>query len=273
MQIEKVKIYSNNSNKTRDIKKRLISKLKNYNIKIVDKNPQLIIAVGGDGTFLKALKEEYYNDNLLYVGINTGHLGFLQNINIDDIDNLINALITGNYKISNLSLLNIEVICKNLDGMKYAMNFSSLNEFVLRERDMKTLKFEVKLDGVHLETFAGDGVIVSSPTGSTAYNLSSGGAILHPSIKAFQLLPLSPLPTSAHYSNLKNSLIIPKNNVLTLEPLKYFKEKTKIQIDGENYSFEDLEHINITLKEKGIKSLCINEVNFCRKINEKFLNN
>lgn len=273
MKIERVKIYSNNSNKTKEFKKKLIHKLKIFDIKIVSNNPQLIIAIGGDGTFLKALKEEYYNDSLLYVGINTGHLGFLQDINIDDVDKLIDCILSNNYKISNLSLLNIDVICKNSAGTKYLMNFSSLNEFVLRERDMKTLKFEVRLNNTHLETFAGDGVIVSSPTGSTAYNLSSGGAILHPSIKAFQLLPLSPLPTSAHYSNLKNSLIIPQNNILTLEPLKFFKEKTKIQIDGENYSFEDLECINITLKEKGIKSLCINEVDFCRKINEKFLNN
>lgn len=273
MRINSVKIYSNNSPKTKDIKKKLTSKLREVNIKLVEKNPQLIIAIGGDGSFLKALKEENYNDSLLYVGINTGHLGFLQDININDIDYFIDSLIKGNYKTSNLSLLDIEVLCKNPNGTKYTMNFSSLNEFVLRERDMRTLKFEVKLDGAHLETFAGDGVIVSSPTGSTAYNLSSGGAILHPSIKAFQLLPLSPLPTSAHYSNLKNSLIIPKSNILTLEPLKFFKEKTKMQIDGENYSFEDLECINITLKDKGITSLSINEVDFCKKINEKFLNN
>lgn len=273
MNLEKVKIYNNFNNKTKDIKKHLIDKLIANNFKIVEKDAQLVISIGGDGTFLKALRGENYNKNCIYVGINTGHLGFLQEIKANEIDILIKSIKDNAYNIDELYPLDVALIAIQ-NNKKYSLKFQAINEFVLREINLKTLKFEVDLDGEHLETFAGDGVLVSSAIGSTAYNLSSGGAIIHPKLKAIQLLPLSPLPTSKHYSNLNTSLIIPNTSQIVLKPLEFYKNKLRIQIDGEMYtfdSFNNIMNIKLGLSETPIKTLTIHPLNYPVKIREKFL--
>lgn len=264
--IKKIKIVTNNEEKSIKTKEILYKYIKDYNFIEVENNPDLVISIGGDGTFIKSLKETNFNTDILYVGIHTGHLGFLQEVQINQIKQLFDCIILNNYKIETLSTERIEVITNN--GL---LEFFALNEMVMREEDLKTLKFEVTINNKHFENFAGDGIMISTPTGSTAYNLSSGGSIIYPSLKTLQLLPLSPLPMSKHYSSLNNSVVVPENMTISLLIDNYYKEKIKLIIDGENISLDFIEKINITTASKGINVLRFNNYDFFERINEKFL--
>jgi len=129
------------------------------------------------------------------VGINTGRLGFLATIQNDGIENAIDAILSGNYKISKRSLLSISTTQKNKDLIEH--NFA-LNEIaVSRKNTTSMITVETRLNGEYLTSYWSDGLIVSTPTGSTGYSLSCGGPILTPDTDSFILTPIAPHNLSA----------------------------------------------------------------------------
>lgn len=104
MNIKRVKLFSNNSEKAQKIKELLINKLKANNINIVDNDHDLGIAIGGDGSFLRMIKENNFNSNIYYIGINAGTLGFAQEISIENIDEFINNLNNNNFIVEELGV-------------------------------------------------------------------------------------------------------------------------------------------------------------------------
>jgi NAD+ kinase len=148
---------------------------------------ELIMSVGGDGTFLETAMR-VRETGIPVAGINTGRLGFLANIPDDDIGKAIEMLLSGDYDIINRSMLEI-VSPGELFGKD---NSLALNEVTIQKTDQSMITITVRVNGIFLNTYRADGLIISSATGSTAYSLSVGGPILSPSDESIIIAPMSP---------------------------------------------------------------------------------
>ncbi|MGZ0015243.1 NAD kinase [Yeosuana sp. AK3] len=154
----------------------------------------LLISIGGDGTILRAIT--FVKDlGIPIIGINTGRLGFLATIQVNDIERAIQNIIDGKYKISERSLLTIETSSKNEDIS--SLNFA-LNEIaVSRKNTTSMITVETHLNGEYLTSYWSDGLIISTPTGSTGYSLSCGGPVITPDTNSFVITPIAPHNLSA----------------------------------------------------------------------------
>lgn len=166
----------------------------------------LIISVGGDGTFLETVRR-VRNTAVPVAGINTGRLGFLANIPDDDeIGRSIDLLCAGEYEVVSRSMLEI-VSPEGFSGSKRTL---ALNEFTVQKADQSMITIIVSVDGILLNTYRADGLIISTATGSTAYNLSVGGPILFPSDESIIIAPMSP------HNLTVRPIIIDGNSTVTL---------------------------------------------------------
>ena len=134
MKIKRVRLYDNSSESSLRVRKILIEKFTKLGIKICDKNYQLAIAIGGDGTFLKMLSANQYNPSIYYTGINLGRIGVLQNIEENEIDLFLSSLSQNQLLIKKNSLLEMKVITTD----KKINQYYSFNEFVIREVGLRT---------------------------------------------------------------------------------------------------------------------------------------
>ena len=262
--IKKIKIYANENPACQKIKDRLLTKLTKANFIIDEKKPDLVIAVGGDGAFLRMVKAEKYNTDVYYVGINGGTLGFLQKINKNEINEFIKLLKDGHYDIEEISIQETKVKTK-----KKSETFFAINEIALRERELNVFRTAVYIDDVFLEDYVGDGLLISTSTGSTAYNLSFGGAIVYNTFHTTQLTPIAPLNSGA-YRNILNSIIIPEAMPIKIMP-KSKNNEIILTVDGINIFTQDVKEIKISCLGKKLKCLKLNESHFIKTINDKFL--
>lgn len=166
----------------------------------------MILSVGGDGTFLETAMR-VLSTGIPVAGINTGRLGFLANIPDDDIGKSIDLLCSGQYELVSRAMLEI-VSPSNLFGNGSTM---ALNEITVQKADQSMITITVKVDGTFLNTYRADGLIISTATGSTAYNLSVGGPILFPTDDSIIIVPMSP-----HNLTIR-PIIVSGGSVITLE--------------------------------------------------------
>lgn len=149
--------------------------------------PDLILSVGGDGTFLETVMK-VKDLGIPVAGVNTGRMGFLANIPNEEIVPSIEMLCKGEYEIIERSLLEISRPADIFDGE----STSALNEITIQKANPSMITINVYVDGAYLNTYWSDGLIVSTATGSTAYNLSAGGPILSPEDESIIISPISP---------------------------------------------------------------------------------
>jgi len=180
-----------------------------------------LVSLGGDGTLLSLVRRSY-NYRKPVVGINAGTLGFLADITIDDVDMFLEQLFKGIYRID--SRMMIEGYLKRKDGTK--KRFFAFNDVVItRPVISKMVKIHASIDGDKFNTYRGDGLIISTPTGSTAYNLAVGGPMVYPLTQAFILTPVSP------HSLTQRPLVVPAD--FTIE-LSSPDERVIAMIDGQD---------------------------------------
>jgi NAD+ kinase len=149
--------------------------------------PDLVLSVGGDGTFLEtALKVK--DSGIPIAGVNTGRMGFLANISDEEISHSIDMLCRGEYQIIERSMLEILQPNKLFDGESSL----ALNEITVQKTNLNMVIINVFVDDIYLNTYWADGLIISTATGSTAYNLSVGGPILSPEDRSIIISPISP---------------------------------------------------------------------------------
>ena len=147
----------------------------------------LVLSVGGDGTFLETVLK-VKDLGIPIAGVNTGRMGFLANISADEIGNSIDMLCKSDYELIERSLLQIS----HPAGIFEGDNSSALNEITIQKADLSMITISVYVDETHLNTYWADGLIVSTATGSTAYNLSVGGPILSPDDESIIISPIAP---------------------------------------------------------------------------------
>ena len=148
----------------------------------------LIIAMGGDGTFLAAARAAA-DFEIPLIGVNLGRLGFLVDISPEQLTSRLDQILAGDYKIERRQLLRTHIIRDH----EIIHQQTAVNEVVVhRWVTPSMIEIVTSIDGVYLNTQRSDGLIVATPTGSTAYSLSAGGPILHPALNALVLVPLNP---------------------------------------------------------------------------------
>jgi NAD+ kinase len=171
----------------------------------LDKSFDLLISIGGDGTILRAIT--FVKDmGIPIVGINTGRLGFLATIQTNDIESAIDNILNNNYKISERSLLSIETSPEN--EKIASLNFALNEVTVARKNTTSMITVQTKLDDEYLTSYWSDGLIISTPTGSTGYSLSCGGPVITPNTNNFILTPIAPHNLSARPLVISDSTII-----------------------------------------------------------------
>lgn len=265
--INRIKLFVNNSDaKLTQIAKNLEKELKKYSFVIVNNRPDLCISIGGDGSFLRMVKDNNFNSNVLYIGVNAGTLGFLQEINLKDTKDFIKRINDGNYKIENINIQ--ETVINTVNKKQY---YYSLNEIVIRHKDLKKIRLPLYIDNEYLECFTGDGILISTSTGSTAYNMSNGGAIVYNTLNTLSITPIAPINNKV-YNTLRNTMIIPSDKKVLIKVIDDYKNLS-VCIDGENKIFNNVESIETYVSNKTITCLRMNEFHFIKGINNKILNN
>jgi NAD+ kinase len=169
-------------------------------------NTDFLLSLGGDGTILDAVCFVGAS-GIPIIGINLGRLGFLAAIPEDEINIAIQSLLRGSYTIDKRSLLHLDSNMQLFDDTPFA-----LNEFTIHRKDSsQMIKIHAYLNGEFLNTYWSDGLIVSTPTGSTGYSLSCGGPVVFPQASNFVITPVAP-----HNLNIR-SIIVPDDNVISFE--------------------------------------------------------
>ena len=263
--IRNIKLFINNNDKSIECARLVQKKLEAKKFKFIEYgtgDDLLGIAIGGDGSFLRMVRQKKFNSKLYYVGINTGHLGFLQDVKIDEIDQFIDDLINENYKVDYIGIQETDVICKDKKS-----KFYSLNEVVVKDKNYKLFKADVYIEDDLLENYVGDGIMLATSVGSTAHNLSYNGSIVYPSFSSLQITPMAPI-NSSRYRTLFNSVIIPEKVNVDLIP---DNNDLVVTFDGEDVFFHGVDSICSKIGERKIKVLRFNDYGFANKINEKLL--
>ena len=156
--------------------------------KAIEKNADLIIVVGGDGSILSTART-YVDSNIPILGINLGRLGFLADVSVESMMTVITDILSGEYIKEERALLSCQI---EREGNILSQHLAFNEVVVHRNETPRMIEFELFVDGDFVNKQRADGMIVTTPTGSTAYALSSGGPIMHPSVNTICLVSISP---------------------------------------------------------------------------------
>lgn len=233
-----------------------------------EKNPDYVFVVGGDGTVLSAFRKylDKVND-VKFLSIHTGHLGFYTDYQVENYGQIFNDMLTKTPKLESYPLVAVEAFCK--DGTLLSKSYA-LNEITLNNAQSKTYKAELLIDGEHFENFRGDGICISSPTGSTAYNKSLGGGVINPKLEVFQVAEISGL-NNVLYRSLGNSIVLTKDEKLTIKPIEQ-GDNHRLNIDQSYFVYDSLSRIDVTLsKTKRAYFIRYNEVSFWDRVKRSFI--
>ena len=200
---------------------------------------QCAIVLGGDGTLLQAARE-LAQTTIKLIGVNFGKLGFLAEVEKDDIVKTLDCLIRDEFTIEKRMLLNGRVVRNGTVVMENV----ALNDIVInRSNIMRVMQLKIWINGMKLSEYSADGIIVSTPTGSTAYSMSAGGPIVKPSARLIVITPICP-----HTLNTR-SIILDAEDVIEIQAYskrKYDNDIRKVFFDGdENIELEEGDQVMI----------------------------
>lgn len=228
-----------------------------------DMDPDLsfFFTVGGDGTFLRSIT--FIRDrNTPVIGINTGRLGFLATIQKEDIETTFYQLLHKKYVIQNRSLLSVKTtdVSDNFNNLNFALNEITIT----RKNTASMIKVNANLDGEFLNTYWSDGLIISTPTGSTGYSLSCGGPIISPTSKNIVLTPIAP------HSLAVRPLVIPEDTEIMLK-IDSRADEVLLTLDSRMYTLKNNSTIEIKKCAFSIKTVQLHNQSFIKTLREKLL--
>ena len=227
---------------------------------VLDASFDLLISIGGDGTILRAIT--FVKDlEIPIVGINTGRLGFLATIPMNTIQKAMDEIFEGNYRISKRSLLTIEVDAKNTSSdLDFALNEIAVS----RKNTTSMISVETWLDNEYLTSYWADGLIISTPTGSTGYSLSCGGPVITPESDSLVLTPIAP-----HNLNAR-PLVISSDKVIKLK-VSGREDQHLVSLDSRINTLENNTTITIQKATFYIHMIELNEDGFLETLRKKLL--
>ncbi len=219
----------------------------------------IFLVLGGDGTLLSVAQKATSVDASV-VGVNLGKLGFLASIELDALEEGINKLISSDYIIENRMMA--EAVLNNGNRK------SALNDIVITRANqaLKILGFDIYIDGEYVDAFKADGIIISTPTGSTAYSLSAGGPIIDPSLDSLIITPICP------HKMYSRTIIVPPQKSVTVA----FKDSqgNEAIVAADSEIFEKIssgEEVEVKRSEKPFKLIRFKDYNFFTELHNKLL--
>ncbi|MED1797312.1 NAD kinase [Brevibacillus porteri] len=262
----KIATVLRNDDYTREVEHALKEKLQAANspftfVKGPAEQPDMVLSIGGDGTLLEAVHQ--YGIEPSYVGIHTGHLGFYADWRPEELDEFVERLLNEEPLIAEYPTVQCRISTR--EGKQYEK--WALNEMVLRNANLSTLVTCVYINGDELETFRGDGLIVSSPSGSTAYNKAVDGAIVHPSIEAIQLSEIASINNQA-YRTINSSLVLPKHHEVELIVMN---PEIMIGLDREQAVWRDVRSIRCRVGQDKVKFARYKRLTFWGRVRNSFI--
>ena len=240
----------------------LISKLDNYNgdfnfskVEKLSNEYDFVISIGGDGTILRSANE-IGELSIPIIGLNKGRLGFLANSPIEIIDSIIEKITNSNYRISERTIIQVEFEGKT----KNALNEISIS----RKNTTSLITIDAKLNDQYLNTYWADGLIISTPTGSTGYSLSCGGPIIMPDSKNLVLTPIAP-----HNLNAR-PLVISDNKQIEIS-INGRENEYFVSADSQIFSVNIDSKINISKAPYFLKMVEFEEDSYINTLREKLM--
>lgn len=214
---------------------------------------ECIITLGGDGTLIQAARDLAGRD-IPMIGINLGSLGYLTEIGKEDnIRELLTALLEDRFQIQERMMLDGRVIRNGVPGDWHP----ALNDIAIRESEMHVMKFKIYVDDQYLNEYSADGMLVATPTGSTAYNLSAGGPIAQPDGKLFILTPICP------HTLTSRTIVLGPESRIRLEISKTGSGNAAAIFDGDiREDMHEGDHIEIRKSETVTKTIRLNHRSF-----------
>ena len=217
-----------------------------------------LISLGGDGTLLSLVRRSYGTGKPV-LGINAGNLGFLADIRLEEVEHFIDRLLAGDYRIDDRMM--IEGHVQRSDGSKEP--FFALNDVVITSpKPSKMVQVNASIDGERFNSYRGDGLIISTPTGSTAYNLAAGGPVIYPLTKAFIITPVL-----AHSLTNQRPLVVPADFSIGLDAEKY---QAIAVVDGQDeYTLHEGDMVYIMGARVGARLIHRTERNYFAILRDK----
>lgn len=261
----KFSIVSKGDERSNNIKSMMKKHLIEFDLELDKEDPDLVISVGGDGTFLEAFHR--YQHRLLdtaFIGVHTGHLGFYADWVPEEVEKLILEIAKTPYNIVEYPLLEIQIQGKDESECDH---FLALNEATIKTTEGSVV-FDVEIREEYFETFRGDGLCVSTPSGSTAYNKALGGGIIHPSLEAMQLTEMASINNRV-FRTIGSPLILPKHHTCLLRPM--VDHSFLITIDHYSDTYKDVKSIRFKVSDKKIRFARFRSFPFWSRVRESFV--
>lgn len=221
------------------------------------KDSDLLVSIGGDGTLISVIRRSYYYHKPI-LGVNLGNLGFLTDIMPDYLEDFISNLDNDNYRIDDRVIFEATITHKNkIDTLV------SANDIVINRKNFTNMiNLKASVNGYEFNSYYGDGVIISTPTGSTAYNLSSGGPLVFPQTNAMIITPICP------HSLTQRPMVLPEG--FEIEFYTQDEEGATIIVDGQDmYELNKDDKLTIKIAQKRAKLLHQKDRNYFKIVKKK----
>ncbi|WP_391202582.1 NAD kinase [Psychrobacillus sp. L4] len=258
-------LYTKNDIESLQKKDVLAKVINQYGFQVVENDIEasIIVSIGSDGTFLQAVRKTGFREDCLYAGISTtGTLGMYCDFLIEDMEAMAEAVLQNEMEVRKYPLLELSV--------NHNPKFYCLNEFTIRSNIIKTFVLDIIIDGKLFETFRGDGMVISTPTGSSAYNKSLNGAIVDPLLPCIQVTEIASMNNN-EYRTLGSSFILSGSRSLELKLHKDWNDYPSMSTDNEALSIQHVETVSIALSNQVVKTVKLKNNSYWEKVKRSFL--
>ncbi len=247
--MKRVFVYNNRVQESLEVKTKVMNMLRKNRFILTKKNPEVILVIGGDGTMLSAIRS-LGDLEIPFLGVNTGSLGFLPGLLPNEIDKLPKLLGEEQYFSDSFPLLEVKSLTvKGKEVTNYAFN-----EMIIKHYNPRLMEAHIYINGRPFNYFTGDGLIVSTPIGTTGYAIWAGGAAIHSELDVFQITPLQPNDNRINRP-LKNSLVLPADSEILIKVVLAHRRSAMVACDGVVVSEDHVQDVCIRLADRRVKIL------------------
>lgn len=239
-----------------------------HNMTLDEHNPDIVLSIGGDGTLLEAFhmfKEKLHQ--VAFVGIHTGRLGFYADWKPEEIEELVQRISESKHldgTIAHYPLAELHITTE-----EQSHHYLALNEFTIKSM-IGTLVAELHINNELFETFRGDGILISTPSGSTAYNKSLGGALVHPSLATLQITEMASINNRV-FRTLGSPIILPQHHFSDILPK--IKQPILLSIDHLHVELKDVISIRCTVAAEKVRFARFRPFPFWNRVRGAFISN
>jgi NAD+ kinase len=230
-----------------------------------DATAEFLVCIGGDGSLLNTLAALRF-PNIPIIGVNTGHLGFFQELQPGEQDEFIFRYKEKQCVVQELKTLRANIV----DADDNEDELLGLNEIVIHGAHSHTAYLNIFIGDSFIETFRGDGILVSTPAGSTAYSYALGGSIVDPRLDLLQITPIAPLNNSA-YRSFTSSVLLPPHLSVNVFPEFVREHDILIAADGAEHTYTDVKRIHVAFSGERVRLLRFPHYDFWNKVKQKLL--